>query len=116
MTTAAVSEHRSPLESVLIDVHATLTRLLVAADEQYAAVIAHDRERIESVARQQERLSAQLARAEARRLHVLAGAPLEEALSSFPKGDAARVEAVREAIANAVEELKRRHAHTASLL
>ena len=68
MTTPAVREHQSPLEVVLLDVHATLADLLVAADEQHAAVVDHDRDRLENVTRQQEQLSVRLARAEAKRL------------------------------------------------
>src|ERR687886_723289 len=64
MTAPAVPDQQSPLESALLDVHATLADLLVAADEQYAAVVARDHARLESVTRQQERLSARLARAD----------------------------------------------------
>jgi urease accessory protein UreF len=116
MTSPAIREHQSPLEAALVDVHTTLTRLLVAVDEQYAAVVAHDRERIESVTRLQERLSAQLARAEARRQQLLAGVPLAQALSALPQREAARAEAMRETIATAVDELRRRQGQTANLL
>jgi hypothetical protein len=44
MTTPAVREPESPLEAVLLDVDAILADLLVAADEQHAAVVAGDRE------------------------------------------------------------------------
>ena len=67
MTSPAVREHQSPLEEALVNVHTALAELLVAADEQHAAVVAHDRDRLEGVTRQQERLSARLARAESRR-------------------------------------------------
>jgi flagellar biosynthesis/type III secretory pathway chaperone len=110
MTTPAASDNQSTLEAALLDVHTTLTDLLVAADEQYAAVAARDHERLESVTRQQERLSVRLAQAEARRLEILAGVSLTEAVAS------PRLEGLRQSIAAAVSELKRRQAQTASLL
>ena len=116
MTTPAVRNQDSPLESALLDVHATLADLLVAADQQYAAVVARDHERLESVTRQQERLSARLARAEARRLELLAGTHLIEAVSALPASAAARADAVRHSIADSVQELKQRQARTAGLL
>jgi hypothetical protein len=116
MTTSAVRDTQSPLEAALVDVHAALADLLVAADEQHAAVVARDHERLESVTRQQERLSARLAHAEARRLEVLAGTPLAEALSALPTPEHSRAEALRMSIASAVGELKRRQEQTTSLL
>ena len=116
MTAPAVRNQDSPLESALLDVRATLADLLVAADEQYAAVVARDHERLESVTRQQERLSARLARAEARRLELLAGTPLIAAVSALPAPAAARADAVRHSIADSVRELKQRQARTAGLL
>jgi flagellar biosynthesis/type III secretory pathway chaperone len=116
MTAPAVRNQDSPLESALLDVHATLADLLVAADEQYAAVVARDHERLESVTRQQERLSARLARAEARRLELLAGTHLIDAVSALPASAAARADAVRHSIADSVQELKQRQARTAGLL
>jgi FlgN protein len=111
MTTPAVRAHQSPLEAALLDVHATLADLLVAADEQHAAVVDHDRDRLESVTRQQEHLSARLARAEAKRLEVLGGVPLVEAISALPTGEALSL-----SIAARVQLLKERQAQTASLL
>jgi hypothetical protein len=116
MTPPAVREHQSPLEAALLDVHATLAALLVASDEQYAAVAAHDAARLESVTRQQERLSSRLARAEATRLEVLAGVPLATAIASLPADQSARARSVSDAIAVAVTQLKGRQTHTASLL
>jgi len=116
MTTPAVRNQDSPLESALLDVYATLADLLVAADQQYAAVVARDHERLESVTRQQERLSARLARAEARRLELLAGTHLIDAVSALPASAAARADAVRHSIADSVQELKQRQARTAGLL
>src|SRR5919202_710887 len=113
MTTPAVREHQSPLEAALLDVHTTLADLLVAADEQHAAVVERDRERLESVTRQQERLSARLARAEAKRLDALGGASLRETLASVPREGAARLEGVADAIATQVIQLKERQARTA---
>lgn len=101
----------SPLEAALREVHATLAQLLVAADEQYAAVAAGDRLRIESVTRQQEQLSARLARAEAARQSVLGGEELTAAVKS-----SARTQELHDSIAVAVRELRHRNARTASLL
>jgi uncharacterized membrane protein YqiK len=116
MTTPAVREDQSPLEAALLGVHATLVELLVAADEQHAAVVARDRDRLEGVTRQQERLSTRLARAEAKRLEILSGVPLSEALSSLAPAQAARARALSDSIGRAVTELKLRHGRTASLL
>jgi flagellar biosynthesis/type III secretory pathway chaperone len=116
MTAPAVPDQQSPLESALLDVHATLADLLVAADEQYAAVVARDHERLESVTRQQERLSARLGRAEARRLELLGGAPLSTRVQELPKHEAVRVEAVHRSIGSSVAQLKERHSRAARLL
>src|SRR5579859_5310934 len=116
MTTPANRDHQSPLEAALLDVHATLAQLLSAADEQYEAVVARDRDRIESVTRQQERLSAQLARAEARRMELLGGAPLSEVISELQAPERQRVAVLRDGIASAVQSLKRRQSQTARLL
>ena len=116
MNAPAVHDHSSPLETALLDVHATLAELLIAADEQYAAVVARDHERLESVTRQQERLSARLARAEAQRLNLLAGTSLIDAVSALPPSAAACAHAVRHSIADSVLQLKQRQARTASLL
>jgi flagellar biosynthesis/type III secretory pathway chaperone len=111
MTTPAVREHQSPLEAALREVHATLADLLIAADEQHAAVVERDRDRLESVTRQQEHLSAQLARAEAKRLDVLGGVPLAEAVKTLPEGHT-----LSASITTQVTHLKERQAQTAGLL
>jgi flagellar biosynthesis/type III secretory pathway chaperone len=111
MKTPAVREDQSPLEAALLDVHATLADLLVAADEQHAAVVERDRDRLESVTRQQERLSARLARAEATRLKLLGGVPLADAVTALPAG-----QALSASIGIKVRQLKQRQAQTASLL
>jgi flagellar biosynthesis/type III secretory pathway chaperone len=116
MTAPAISANQSSLESALREVQATLAELLAAADEQYAAVAAHDRDRIESVTRKQERLSARLARAEKHRIDLLGGATFSEVISTLPEVEAARVEALRTQIASAVSRLKTRQRSTASLL
>jgi flagellar biosynthesis/type III secretory pathway chaperone len=116
MTAPAVPDQQSPLESALLDVHATLADLLVAADEQYAAVVARDHERLEGVTRQQERLSARLARAEARRLQLLVGRPLSARLQELPEQQVVRLEAVHRSIASAVGQLRERHSRAARLL
>src|SRR6266700_5283587 len=112
MTTPAVREHQSPLEEALVNLHATLAELLVAADEQHAAVVAHDRDRLESVTRQQERLSARLARAESRRIELLAGEPLAAKLVALPPPAAVRTRMLGESIATQVTQLKERQTHT----
>jgi flagellar biosynthesis/type III secretory pathway chaperone len=111
MTPPAVREHQSSLEAALLDVHATLADLLVAADEQHAAVVEHDRDRLENVTRQQEHLSSRLARAEAKRLDALSGVPLAEAVAALPAG-----QALSGAISAKVRLLKERQAQTADLL
>jgi flagellar biosynthesis/type III secretory pathway chaperone len=115
MNAPAPATTQSPLESALHDVHTTLGQLLVAADEQYAAVAADDRTRIDSVTRQQERLSARLARAEARRQELL-GTTSPDWSAHLPEDVAARVTDLKGAIASAVVELKARQAQTADLL
>ncbi len=116
MTNPAVRELQSPLEVALLDVHATLAALLVASHEQYTALVARDHARLESVTRQQERLSSRLERAEAKRIEVLAGAPLATAIASLPVDQAARASTLSQTIAAAVTELKARQTHSASLL
>jgi flagellar biosynthesis/type III secretory pathway chaperone len=112
MSTPAVRDHQSPLEAALLDVHATLGELLVAADEQYAAVADRDRERLEGVTRRQEQLSARLERAERQRIQ-LQSHPAPEAPTPSA---AARLAVVRRAIAHRVRELQRRNARASSLL
>ena len=116
MTTPADREHQSLLESALLDVQATLAELLVASDEQYAAVVARDHARLENVTRQQERLSFRLQQAESGRLAALAGTPLREAVALLPVAEATRTQSLSDAIAVAVNQLKERQTHTASLL
>ena|SRR5579859_1878451 len=116
MNAPAPATTQSPLEAALHEVHATLAELLVAADEQYTAVAAHDREQIERVTRRQEQLSTRLARAERHRLASLDRATLGEAIAALPASDAARVEGLRRSIASAVNRLRSRQSMTASLL
>src|SRR5205085_4259668 len=105
MTTSAVREHQSPLEAALLDVHATLAALLVASDEQYAAVVARDHAWLENVTRQQERLSSRLEQAESRRLAALDGLPLRSAIALLPADQAVRTKSLNDSIALAVNEL-----------
>ncbi len=116
MSAPATPANQSPLENALREVRATLDELLLAAEEQYAAVAARDRDRIESVTRQQERLSARLARAERERLALQGETSLTEVIASLPAGDAARVSALQESIASAVKDLKSRQDATSRLL
>src|SRR5579859_2819900 len=116
MSAPVLPANQSPLEYALREVRATLDELLVAAEEQYAAVAARDRDRIEGVTRQQERLSARLARAERERLTLQGQTPLTEVIAALSTSDAARVNALRDSIASAVKELQSRQHATASLL
>src|SRR5689334_18006255 len=99
---AASDTMTSSLETVLRDVHATLSELLMAADEQYAAIAAGDHGRLESITSRQERLSAQLERFERRRLEVLAGRSIKEAVAELPREAAASARSLNDAIAQAV--------------
>jgi flagellar biosynthesis/type III secretory pathway chaperone len=116
MTDHPPTRERSPLEQALLDVHSTLADLLAAADEQHAAIAAGDRACLESITRRQERLSAQLERAERRRVALLDGRPLREAVSDLPASEAERVTRVVGAIGQSVARLRERQASTASLL
>jgi flagellar biosynthesis/type III secretory pathway chaperone len=116
MNAPATIGHQSPLEAVLHEVQATLEQLLVAADEQHAALADNDRARLESVTQQQERLSARLARHEGRRIELLDGKPLREAIAALPETTRQRVELLRQDIASSVKQLQSRHARTALLL
>jgi len=116
MTTPAVLESQSPLEAALLEVDAVLADLLVAADEQHAAVVAGDRERLESVTRRQEALSSRLGRAEGKRLSLLSGQSLAEAFADMPAPQAERLGSLSRSIGDAVRELQPRHARNGSLL
>jgi flagellar biosynthesis/type III secretory pathway chaperone len=116
MNAPAPAANQSALESALHEVHAMLSELLVAADEQYAAVAAHDREWVERVTRRQEQLSARLRHAEAKRLKALEGAPLVEAIAALPPPEASRAEALRAGIAGSVVELQKRQQRSSRLL
>jgi flagellar biosynthesis/type III secretory pathway chaperone len=116
MTTPAAIVSQSPLEAVLLDVDAVLADLLVAADEQHAAVVAGDRERLEYVTRLQEGLSARLERAESKRIGLLAGQSLEAAFADLPAAQAERLESLRRSIADAVGALQPRHVRNGNLL
>jgi flagellar biosynthesis/type III secretory pathway chaperone len=116
MSTHPATREQTPLEQVLLDVHATLADLLDAADEQHQAVLVGDRERLESVTRRQERLAARLQRAETQRLSLLEGRMLDEAVSELPTTDAARVESLVNGISDSVKRLRERQAANASLL
>jgi len=112
MNAPAVRDHPSPLEAALVDVHATLTELLAAADAQYEAVVARDRQRLEDVTRQQERLASRLERAERKRQEVLADRTLDVALVAEP----AHVATLAQTIGSAVRELQASHTRTANLI
>lgn len=104
------------LEPVLVEVQATLTDLLAAADEQQAAVVSGDRTRLETVTRLQERLSSRLERAEHKRLEHLGGTPLATALAELPADQSERLKGLSRSIAEAVKELEPRHVRNAQLL
>src|SRR5437762_13050769 len=116
MTFLADHEQQASLEAALLDVDATLADLLVASDEQYAALVARDHARLESVTRQQERLSSRLERAEAQRLETLGGTPLLTAIALLPADQAIRAKSLSDAIALAVKQLKERQNYAANLL
>src|SRR3954454_16643292 len=111
MNAPVARDLQSPLEAALVDVHDTLTELLIAADEQYAAVVERDRQRLEGVTRQQERLAVRLQRAETKRQTVLEGSTLGEVVQRE-----AHLMRLHEAIADAVRELQAKHARTNNLL
>jgi flagellar biosynthesis/type III secretory pathway chaperone len=110
------TQRTADLQRALIDVHGTLTELLTAADEQYAALAARDRDRLETITGQQERLSARLARAETRRLQLLGGRSLKQVLEGVPAAEATRVARMANAIGRMVRELQRRHERAGRLL
>jgi flagellar biosynthesis/type III secretory pathway chaperone len=116
MSHQPANRERTPLEHALLDVQSTLADLLVAADEQHAAIAGGDRVRLESITRRQERLSARLERAERLRMALLDGRPLPEAISALPPTEAERVSNVVGAIGQMVLRLRERQASTASLL
>jgi flagellar biosynthesis/type III secretory pathway chaperone len=106
----------TPLETALLDVHSTLSELLVAADDQYAAVAERDRDRLEGVTRRQEQLAARLERAERQRVAVLDGSPMRAAIRVLPQEQARRVAALHVAIARNVRQLQQRNARASNLL
>src|SRR5579859_7196978 len=116
MTTPAVQSPRSPLEVVLIEVDATLADVLVAADQQLAAVVAGDRVRLEAVTRLQETLSARLGRAERQRLELLGPDSLATALAGLSADEHSRLTSLSQSIADTVREIQPRHARNGSLL
>jgi flagellar biosynthesis/type III secretory pathway chaperone len=116
MTPPALRDHQSPLEAALVEVRATLIELLAAAAEQHAAVVEHDRDRLEGVTLRQENLSSRLERAERQRLVALDGASIDTAIAVLPSDQSHRAAALNTSIRRAVQELQARHARTTSLL
>jgi flagellar biosynthesis/type III secretory pathway chaperone len=112
MNAPASGTLQSPLEAALVDVHATLAALLAAADEQHVAVVARDRQRLEGVTNQQERLSTRLERAERKRLELLGERTIAAAVADEPPHVAALVIE----IADNVRTLQRKHQQTANLI
>src|SRR5579859_5603778 len=110
MTSPAAREHQSPIEAALLDVHTTLADLLVASDEQHAAVVARDHAWLENVTRQQERLSSRLEHAEQRRIEALHGTSLVSAIALLPADQAVRTQALSDSIGVEVRQLKERQA------
>lgn len=111
MHAPAQRDHQSPLEAAMVDVQLTLTELLAAADEQYAAVAERDRTRLEDVTRVQERLSARLERAERKRMAVLEGSRLGDIIAGE-----ARLTRLSDAIAESVRELKAKNERNGGLI
>jgi flagellar biosynthesis/type III secretory pathway chaperone len=116
MVTPVLGERQSALEAALLDVHATLSELLAAADEQHAAVVAGDRQRLETVTGLQGCLSSRLARAERKRLEQLGGVSLAAALAEKPAAEGARLTTLGESIAQSVRQLQPLHVRNAQLL
>jgi flagellar biosynthesis/type III secretory pathway chaperone len=112
MSSPATGDHQSPLEAALHDVHATLAELLVAADEQHAAVTERDRNRLEGVTQRQERLAARLERVERKRIALQREVPLE----TLSPQAAARVTALSAEIADSVRQLQERNALATTVL
>jgi hypothetical protein len=115
MNAPATTAQPSSFEAVLHEVQDTLAQLLVAADDQHAALADNDRGRLESVTQQQERLSARLARAEARRI-ALVGHSSADWTSGLPEDAAQRVLELKASIGQSVLELKTKQALAAGLL
>jgi hypothetical protein len=115
MNAPATTGHPSSFEAVLHEVQATLAQLLVAADEQHAALAANDRAWLEGVTQQQERLSARLARAEARRIELV-GHSTADWTNGLPADAAQRVLELKTSIGESVLELKAKQALAAGLL
>src|ERR1051326_4266354 len=116
MVSPVLGEHQSALEAALLDVHATLGELLAAADEQHAAVVAGDRQRLETVTGLQERLSSRLARAERKRLEQLGGISLAAVLAEKPAAEGARLTTLGDSIAQYVRQLQPLHVLNAQRL
>jgi flagellar biosynthesis/type III secretory pathway chaperone len=94
-------------ESVLSDVQGVLTKLLATLDEQFAALVEDNTERLAHLVQEQEALSARLAHVEQRRLGIL------------PAGSLTRLSRGEEdqllGIGRAVQELRERSARNMAL-
>ena len=95
-------------ESALSDLQGVLTKLLATLDEQFAALVGDDVERLGRLVQEQEALSAHLAHVERRRLAVLP----TQVLVQSSRGEGEQLSA----IGRAIEDLRDRSARNAALL
>jgi flagellar biosynthesis/type III secretory pathway chaperone len=95
-------------ESALSDLQEVLTKLLATVDEQFAAVVEDDVERLGRLVQEQEALSARLAQVEQRRLAIL---PSQVFVRSS-RGEGEQLSA----IGRAIEDLRDRSARNTALL
>ena len=97
-----------PLGSALSDVQSVLMKLLATLDEQFAAIVDDDVERLGHLVQEQEALSARLAQVEQRRLAILPS----EALVRDNRGEDDQLSVIR----RAAEQLRERSARNGALL
>lgn len=100
----------------MLDVRAVLEDLLAAAADQRAALEAGDRERLERVTHQQERLTARLENAERRRLAAMPSPSFDDCAKVLPGDEGARFRKVTGDIQRSVLRLQELHARNADLL
>ena len=115
MTAPVRSELQMPLEAALLGVQAALADLLAAAAEQRAALEAGDRERLDRVTQEQERLTARLEQAERRRMACMP-INLQDSLAVLPVDHGRRVDSLMLGIREAVAELRAQHERNAALI
>lgn len=108
---------RAALHAALQDVRATLGALTLVADEQYAAAVEGDVQRVKALADRQEELAATLARAEKRRMAVVPGKSLRAHLDEVEHdGAGSSVEELAQDVARLVLALREQHLRNRMLL